>query len=837
MVAGERIRWAFRRTIRAVGLPSSLTFLLYLVLNCATPKVHAQQDAIPGQTSSDALPDLAGQVAKIVAQQCFDCHGGDERNGGLAFDDSATFFREADSGETPVLREDASLSGILLRIRSTDPNTQMPPEGDRLSKLQVEAFERWINSGAPSLAMEASGSSDDTDEKLHWSFRPLAITPPPEVELAEWSRNPIDRFVEARRTEAGLTSVGSADPATLLRRVAFGLTGLPPTYDEVVRFEQAVASEGKEVAMAAAIDDYLSRHSYGQRWGRHWMDWVRYADTAGDNSDFPIPQAYLYRNYIIDAFNADMPYDHFLREQLAGDLMPSESEADRQQKIIATGYLGMARRFGSLVERYPWHLTIEDTIDNVGRTMMGLTLACARCHDHKFDPISTRDYYSLYGIFESTRYPFPGIELFQTQHDLVPLLPEDEARALLEPYAEKTLALEKKLDEMLTRSQQRARDNAAREATATLAEKRRDRDELDSLLIKARKAGEALADHLKSIPDYPAAYAVQDAEPVDASVQIKGEPTRPGATVPRGFPVVLGGQRLSQDVAKRSSGRLELANWITSPENPLTARVIVNRVWQRHFGRGIVASTSDFGLRGELPSHPELLDWLAAEFVRSGWSIKELHRIILTSRTYQQSSFATPENAEIDPENRYLWKNNRQRLDAESIRDTLLLLAGNLDTTPQNSPFPFPEKSKWKYTQHHPFKDDYASNKRSVYLMTKRLTAKTYFQTFDGPDRNVCTSDRDESVTPLQALYFVNDDFFHEQASRIADRTRPSNASDIKAIEEAYRLVLSRNPSAAEADLILQHLDLANQRTADRPQAWASTIRSLLRQNEFLYVD
>jgi hypothetical protein len=571
------------------------------------------------------------------------------------------------------------------------------------------------------------------------------------------------------------------------------------------------------------------------------MDWVRYADTAGDNSDFPIPEAYLYRAYLIDSFNADLPYDQYLTEQLAGDLLPASTQEEKNRLTIATGYLAMARRFGSLVERYPWHLTIEDTIDNVGRTMMGLTLSCARCHDHKFDPISTRDYYGIYGIFASTRYAFPGIELFQTQNDFVPLVPESQASAVLEPYQKKTVELTDKLERLLEECRQRAIENAARESQATIDEQRSMRDALDSLMLRARGAGEALADHLKTIPAMPVAYAVRDGVPQDARVQIKGEPERPGAIVPRKFPDVLGGHKLPAEVADSGSGRLELARWIAHKQNPLTARVIVNRVWQRHFGTGIVPSASDFGVRGELPTHPDLLDWLATEFIRSGWSVKHLQRLIMNSRTYQLGSMELAENLVSDPSNRHYWRFNRQRLDAESIRDSLMTIAGTLDRSPQTEPYPIPPHKEWNYTQHHPFKDDYASSKRSVYMMTKRLTAKPYFQTFDGPDPNVCTTDRDQSVTPLQALYFVNDEFLHEQASLLARRLLADGQCDSQRAASAFFAILARLPTEEESGLMAAHLEgVRKQLAADEhleELAWASLVRSLLRLNEFLYID
>jgi mono/diheme cytochrome c family protein len=802
-----------------------------------------------GLCSLGALPagaadpiDFPTAIQPIFQRHCTKCHGAEEQNGGVDLRNRTSIFAEADSGNPPVVANDAAASELIKRVTATDENLRMPPEGDPLSAQQIDLLKAWVSQGA-SWPQAAGGDARGADDiSSHWSLQPIANPQPPEVDDSSWASNPIDRFIQARRSSAGMKVGRDAEPVVLIRRATYGLTGLPPTPDEVDRFLAAARSpRGVEGALADLVDELLARSSYGERWGRHWMDWVRYADTAGDNSDFPIPQAYLYRNYIIDAFNDDLPYDRFLTEQIAGDLLPAETQAQRNRQTIATGYLAMSRRFGSLVERYPWHLTIEDSIDNLGRTVLASTIACARCHDHKFDPISTREYYGLYGIFASTQYPFPGIELFQMQRDFVPLIPPAQATEARKPYQADTDRLTAELEKLLAACRQRALENAARESQASLDEQRNMQDELDAMLIKARRAGERLAEHLKKMPPIPSAYAVQDAEPHDAAIQIKGEPTRPGAEVPRGFPDVFGGQVLSEAQAQAGSGRLQLARWITSRENPRTARVIVNRVWQRHFGTGIVPSTSDFGMRGEAPTHPELLDWLAGEFIRNDWSIKQLHRTIMSSHTYRLASADIAENLKYDPENTTYWKFNRQRLDAESIRDTLLMISGALDVAPLDEPHPIPPPSQWKYTQHHPFHDDYASRKRSVYSMTKRLTTRPYLQTFDGPDPNVCTSDREESVTPLQALYFMNDEFLHEQAGRLAASLVESTDDDPARLTKAFRTILCREPSPQEAQLMLRHLaavrdQFENDAEAER-QAWSSLVRTLLRLNEFLYVD
>lgn len=774
-----------------------------------------------------AAVDFVRDVQPLFQKHCVRCHGPDEQNGGLRYDDKEAALALADSGKHAIVPGNAKQSELLKRITSTHKDEQMPPKGERLSSAEVKLLTQWINEGAkwPQSAVVAKAKPGAD----HWSFQPLRVVAPPAVKDVSWSRHPIDRFIQAKREDAGLAVAPDASLAVLLRRASYDLTGLPPAMEDLDALKKG------RISFDQVIDRLLSSRHYGERWGRHWMDWVRYADTAGDNSDYPIPQAYLYRNYIIDSLNADLPYDRFLTEQIAGDLLPAKTQAERNRLTIATGYIAMARRFGSLVERYPWHLTVEDTLDNLGRTTMGLTLSCARCHDHKFDPISTRDYYGLYGIFASTRYPFPGIELFKTQRDFVPLIPAAEAAKKHQPFEKETKRLTEELNRCLAQCEELAQENAKLERVISLDEQRRKKNELDSMLRRARDVGEDLAAHLKKMPAIPTAYAVAEGNPKDAAIQLKGEPERPGAVVPRKFLDVLGGYTLP-DSAKKSSGRLELAKWLTDEENPLTARVIVNRVWQRHFGTGLVPTTSDFGLRGEKPTHPELLDWLAADFMRNGWSLKHLHRRILTSRTWQLSSQDLDDNITSDPTNTLYWKFNRQRLDAESLRDTLLLLGGSLDLTPQTRPHPIPSSKEWKYTQHHPFKDSYPSKKRSVYLMTKRLTAQPYFQTFDGADPNVCTTKRDSSVTALQALFFANDEVLHEQADKLGKKLASQPGSEDQRLCEVFERLFARAPDADETRLLLQHLTAAKQQTSSTA-AWSSLLRSLFRLNEFLYLD
>jgi hypothetical protein len=679
------------------------------------------------------------------------------------------------------------------------------------------------------------------DAKNHWSYRPLSHPVVPPVKLQSWPINAVDHFILAHLESRGLTPVAPADRRTLIRRATYDLTGLPPTPEAIEAF---LADDSPE-AFASVVERLLASPAYGERWGRHWLDVVRYADTAGDNSDYPVPQLYKYRDWVIQAFNQDRPYDQFLREQFAGDLLPSRNDQDRAEKIIATGYLANARRFGSYEDaRYPWYLTIEDTIDNLGRTVLGMTINCARCHDHKFDPITSEDYYALYGFFQSTRYPWPGIELDKVPKDLVMLASAEQVAAAQKERDRKLAALDADIKRL--ESEKAAADRAVKEHEKNkndkgLAEARKRSDDLN----KAVQAGKKDRDFWAKSPlPVEMAYAVAESKKKigNAQMQLRGDPEKLGKEVPRRFPAVLGGQTLPADI--KGSGRLELAQWLTDPKNPLTARVMVNRIWQYHFGQGLVSTPSDFGKQGKPPTHPELLDYLAQRFIAGGWSIKDMHRLIMRSQTYRLASDDHDGNVQIDPNNELLWKFSRHRLDAESIRDAMLAVSGSLELGP-SGPHPFPEPKTWGFTQHKPFKDVYDTQRRSVYLMTQRIQRHPYLALFDGPDTNASTARRIISTTPLQALFLMNDPFVHDQARKFAARLLAERPTDGERIDRAYRLALGRPPSSDERTMGETYLSrvrakLQDARTPTAQQtvmAWESYVRALLMTNEFVYVN
>ncbi|MBL6765569.1 MAG: DUF1553 domain-containing protein [Verrucomicrobiae bacterium] len=647
------------------------------------------------------------------------------------------------------------------------------------------------------------------DPATHWAFAPVRMVSPPEVGDPAGT-HPIDRFIRARQLEQGLEPVGPADRRTLLRRAYFDLIGLPPSPERARAF---LADDSPE-AFEHLLGELLASPRYGERWGRHWLDLARYADTAGENSDFPIPQAHLYRDYVIDAFNDDMPYDRFVREQIAGDILGRQGDPkDYAGKLVATGFLAQAKRFGT-GDLQDLHLIIEDTLDTMGKVILGLGMSCARCHDHKHDPTSMRDYYGLYSFFQRTSYPFPGGESVREQRYFKPAVHP----AVLGPADAAYFAKHQVEIDRLKELVQAKRDPKSNQ------------ERLDAIMAQSpsRRA--------------PQAYAVSDGEVADTYIHKLGNPRSQGAKVNPGVPAFLGGHGV--DIAAAGSGRLELARWLTSPDNPLTARVMVNRIWQFHFGRPIVPTPSNFGLSGEAPTHPDLLDWLSRRFVESGWSIKAMHRLIMTSRTWQRANDHHAANAARDSANAFYWRFDRRRLDAEAIRDSMLQLGGNLDLE-RPGPHPFPPADKWRFSAHRQFKAVYPSNHRSVYLMVQRLHPHPYLALFNGPDTSTTTAERDRSMVPLQALFMSNSGFVAEQSRGLAE-TLLAGAGDAEArVRDAHLRVFSRPPTASELRRALDYLDqygrlLAEEgvKAGERPGlAWASYAKTLITANEFLFVD
>lgn len=1239
-------------------------------------------------------------IRPVLVDTCFRCHGDTKTSGALRVDSRDALIQGGESG--PAIVPSKPEESLLIKaIQRHDDVSAMPPEKEKsLRPDQIAAFEQWIRDGA-----NWPESTKKFESKQHWAFEPIANPPLPNVKEAAWVQTSVDAFIRARQEAAKVSPAAAADKLTLLRRATFDLTGLPPTPEAVAEF----LADHSPDAFAKVVDRLLASPHYGERWGRHWLDVVRYADTAGETADYPVPLAWKYRNYVIDSFNADKPYDQFLREQIAGDVLANQNPTDRYaEQVTATGYLAISRRFGFDSENYH-HLTIQDTIDTLGQSAMGLSIGCSRCHDHKFDAITMTDYYGLYGIFDSSRYAFPGSEQKQKFRSMVPLLPPSEAvpkwrdfdrqvatvAASLEarnqpvtpailrslndldgdfemqapaaggsngvlvppwlyqgkiavtnaaqspfrnlyargrvgasiasdagayriaqslyphrdsstcdavyvnldfrmagdanpssagihriwiggfplnslaelhvstsdvtlnsgdsttsigavrrgewqnvqlvidlkarrvsgsvasasdvsssgerqgvsrpsfsaitlmnsptandainfiviesnttsgpapgiefdnlgvqdipiPPASTTLpnrddgpdeaTLVRKLEELIgiggeyelqtsdsppstpwgpgpnsvvrvaTRSQSpfrnqfptgsnglhmpnraeydgfgltlptarrfaveasdsteilhacfdfrnadvthggdgswrfylghgpgnsaaielffngsqffrrsgdardvvtqlkvnewyqvlmtldlknrryagiiasngdrvdfsgdvaanwdgivdysfidsyghiggvrpaidvdnydvrttplRAIDAPAIEESSTSPDSRIARArEIQLQLARVQKTPEQLNSLLSDGP-FPMTYGMAEGTPHSVPMQLRGEPSQPGELVPRGFIKVLGGGTL--DDMTPGSGRLELANWLTSPQQPLTARVMVNRIWQYHFGRGLVRTPNDFGVRGLQPSHPELLDHLATQFIRSGWSIKSMHRLMMLSHTYQQSATASTQSSDVSSsELTDLYAHfPRRRLSAEEIRDSILFVTGELDPSPGQG-HPFPSPVTWGFSQHGPFSAVYDHNKRSVYLMTQRLKRHPFLALFDGPDPNASTADRLGTTVPTQALFFLNDPFVHRSADQWAERILAASSFTREQSRLALAAAYGSEPSDDDMQEAEEFLNLYAQEVIGMDARYDGTnktvlaayLRTVIGSNEFLHVD
>lgn len=795
--------------------------------------VSALINGFAAEPSSEQLEFFEKIIRPLLSEHCYECHStkAKELKGGLLLDSKAGWEKGGTSG--PVIIEgDPGKSRFIQAVKPAqkdpDRDLQTPPEHHKLTDRQITDLERWITIGAPDPRTEPLVARAETKTKIDfnealkfWSYRPITDPPAPSVKKSGWARTPVDQFILAKLEANRLEPNPDADKRALIRRATYDLTGLPPTSAEIAAF----LADQSPRAFENVLDRLLESPAYGERWGRHWLDLVRYADTSGCNADVPIPDAWRYRNYVIDSFNRDKPYDQFLREQIAGDLLPSRSEDQRREQIIATGYLAISRRFSSLNEET--HLTFDDTIDNVGKTILGLTLSCARCHDHKYDPVPVEDYYALYGIFSSTRYSFPGTEIPRHSRNLIALVSADRYASEIRAYEEKMTAIDKLMDEHYAR---KVSLDTGKERNAFDAAHKKANDDRDELI--------------KSGPTYDRAYAVTEGAPANARLQIKGNPLKLDREVPRGFLQILGGQKVTTN--ETGSGRRQLADWLSDPKNPLTPRVMVNRIWLQHFGAGLVRTPNDFGARGQPPSHPELLDYLTSRFIAGNFSIKALHKQLMLSRAYQMSTADNAAAAAQDPDNRLLWKFNRRRLDAEEIRDAMLAVSGALDRTPGGA-HPFKPEWEWRYTQHKPFVDDFESNRRSVYLLCQRIRPQPLLGLFDGADPNAATGQRPVSTTAIQALFMMNDPFAHQQAERFADRLLASvegSGTTESRIELAYQLAFARPPTEDELR------DGENYLTGIEPKfasahvsaekhraAWASYCRVIYSANEFIYLD
>jgi hypothetical protein len=808
------------------------------------------------------------KIRPVLASNCYNCHSANTNaKGGLRVDDRNGLLQGGGRGPAVVPGQpDKSL--LLQAVRHTHAKLKMPPKKE-LAPEQLADLARWIQDGAAWPAVEVPASLGKPSAKYarlrkeHWAWQPLQAADVPTVRDAAWPRSDVDRFLLARLEARGLSPVPDADRTTLIRRVTFDLTGLPPTPAQI----EAFVKDRSPTAFARVVDRLLASPAFGERWGRHWLDVARYGESTGSARNLPYPHAWRYRDWVIDAINSDMPYDQFLREQLAGDLLPAPTQRDRDRQLVATGFLALGVR--DVNQRFKVRFimdNVDEQIDTVSRAVLALTVSCARCHNHKFDPIPTTDYYALAGIFRSTdlcagvRNKMGGGGL--DYYDTALLLHLGSAKPYIPdalPGAAEKIARAKKAV-ALARAEFQALVGTPK-GKSLGADGR-------PLQMAARQKMVRLQKELLALTDPaahgPVALGVRDAKSVaDTEIRIRGEAEQLGPVVPRGFLSVLDVPDAPK-VNPKQSGRLELAQWLTSAKNSLTPRVMVNRVWQHLFGEGLVRSVDNFGMNGDKPSHPELLDYLAARFVRDGWSVKKLVRALVLNRAYQLSSSAGPTDnpqstirnpQSIDPGNRLVWRHSPRRLDAEEIRDAMLAAGGTLDPArPQGSPAQ--ELQVIELPDNGPLAkrllaEALKSRHRSVYLPLVRGLTPRSLEVFDFAEQGMVTGSRDTTTVATQALYLLNDPFVEWQALALAERVLRSAADDAGRIALAYRLAVGRAATAREVARARAYLaDYEATARAERPApseesepaveprtaAWTSFCHALLASAEFRYL-
>ncbi len=742
------------------------------------------------------------KIRPALVEHCYKCHSADadKLKGGLALD-TREGVREGGDGGAVVLPGSPDKSPLIKAVRYLDATTKMPPKG-KLPDAVVADFERWVAMGAPDPRTEAGGRKavekpapiDIEKGRSHWSFQPPKAKSAPAVKDAAWATSEVDRFVLAALETKGLKPVGDADARTLIRRAYLDLTGLPPTADEVESF----AADRAPDAFEKVVDRLLASPRFGERWGRHWLDVARFAETTGKTTNFNYPHAWRYRDYVIAAFNADKPFDQFVKEQLAGDLLPGGDPTTKAERTVATGFLAVGPKALNARNGLQCLMDLlDEQSDLTTQAFLGLTVACARCHDHKFDPIPTRDYYALAGVFKSTETCYGTVRFVQSQRpSALVTLPQGSAQA----------SITTKLTD--------AERAAAEKNIAELQVKLREGDIIARLLTSAQLAlARSKLDLYEKdgTPKLLAMGAREGFRPANSPVYARGEVDKPGEVVPRGVVRVVG---TNQPVIRSGSGRKELAEWIASKDNPLTARVMVNRVWLHVFGRGLVATPDNFGVGGAPPTHPELLDRLAVSFADGGWSVKTLVRTLVLSHAYRLSSKHDAANVEADPDNTLLWRATPRRVEAEVLRDSILAVSGQLDAKP---PVGSPVAAAGEGPSNRPrlgpaggVRPDAETPFRSIYLPVVRDNLPESLALFDGADPSLIVADRPTTNVPSQGLFLLNNPFVLKASDAVADTLLKETTTDSERVRAAYLKFYGRPP--VEKELIVADAFLAEYR-------------------------
>lgn len=777
--------------------------------------------------AEDGVAFFEAKVLPVLQQRCYECHSHEKKiKGGLALDLKKGWQTGGDHGPA-IVPGDLVKSHLIEAVRYTNPDMEMPPKG-KLAASEIEVLEKWVAMGAPDprvsqIAAKEAKTVDIEAGKKFWAFQPVRDSKPPAVKNTAWPLNEVDRFILAKQDAAGLSPAPDADPHTWLRRVSLDLTGLPPTPEEIAQFMSNKSD--KSDAHARVVDRLLQSKAFGERWARHWLDLTGYADQIGTSNSVFAEHAWRYRDYVISSFNNDKPFDQFVREQVAGDLLPASSPEQRAENITATGFLVLGDVEIVAVDKLKMeHDLVDQQVSKIGTAFLGMTLGCVRCHDHKFDPIAQTDYYAMAGMFRSTSSTYKtdnGVWSSVNKIDLPETPAQRQAR-------EQRIA---------------SHDSRIKALEAEIAAKTTEKADT--------KAMKAEMEHAKFFaPTVAKAFAVHDVEkPADMRVTIRGNPRAMGDVVKRGALRVASWAEFPA-IPANQSGRVQLADWLANPRNPLTARVTVNRIWQKLFGEGLVRTVDYFGTRGEQPTHPELLDHLAAQFMKNGWSQKRLIRGLVLSRTYRQSSrngaFQAPgavaNRPSLDPENRLLTRMNRPRLDAEAIRDAMLAISDKLVASGGGTALPleFPENVQsinpgavnppaFKFSKMRPIQEF----ERTIYQPVIRTAAQPgsakLRDVFDFTQPAQIAGQRAETAVPTQALFLINSDLVRARATDIAKLVTQAEPNPGARLESLWLRILSRPITSTERDDATHFLE-----SLPADKAWIELSHALLASNEFL---
>ena len=822
-VRPQRIGKVFRMANR---LSASL-FLFGTIIQLSWPSTSSAQDT--AKPSAEQLQFFEAKIRPVLIEHCYKCHSTESGTvrGGLGVDHREALFAGGASGPAVV---PGNLDESLLWNAINYVDYEMPPNR-KLPASVLADFKTWIEMGAPDprvnegVVVHSKVTPEIIEEgKKHWSFQLPQKLEPKASNFADWAKTEIDKHVASSWGESGVSPAIDADPSDLVRRLFDDLIGLPPTISERNQFLVAY-EKNPEAAIAKQVDELLSRPQFGERWGRHWLDVARYAESTGQEVDMTFPQAWRYRDFVIDSFQSDKPYDLFIKQQIAGDLLKVDSDNEWAENLVATGFLAIGTK--ALMEQNPRQFqadVIDEQIDVTTRVILGISVSCARCHDHKFDPIAQEDYYAMAGIFSSTETCYGGNRSQRNRQPSrliqLPIDDKGEKAASVSPADRSKLKEELKALEELYEEARRARRTNSNQARNLI-----NIGLLDQLIGQTRGI---LNSHDEQGKPYTLCMGVQDrTSPRDAKLLVRGEINQPAQEVERGIVRVISNQSVT--IPKASSGRLELANWLTARDNPLTARVMVNRIWLHMIGKAIVRETDNFGMSGPGPTHPELLDYLAVEFMDNRWSVKHIVRQIAMSRVYRLSSQFDAMQMELDPENVYVARGNSRKLDAESIRDAILFVSGQIDLKRPakspiakmgevpigpNGPAMLPPGALTAlvgqgndFSALQKFSGGLRGNSqalqapsyvRSVYLPIARNSLPRALDVFDFAEPSLVVGERETSNTPDQALYMLNNSFVLEQSDALARKILKQASNRKGQANAAFHQILGREPTDSE---------------------------------------